>query len=793
MLVSEQWLREWSDPDIESAGLAERLTMAGLEVKRSERGGPELGEHVVIGRVVNVEPHPDADRLLVCTVDAGLGESLQIVCGATNVRADKLVPTALVGAKLPGGLRIRKSKLRGVESQGMLCSAAELGFGDDADGILLLDADAPVGGTLEDYLALRDTVMDLDLTPNRGDCFSILGVAREVAAFSGAPLGGPVIEPVAASIKDVFPIHIDAPGACPRFVARVVRNVAADASTPFWLCEKLRRAGIRPIHPVVDVTNYVMLELGQPLHSYDLNRIDESIIVRMAKPGEELVLLDGNTVRLEADVLAIADAGGAIGVAGIMGGDSTAVSEQTRDILFEAAFFAPAAISGRARRLALHTDASLRFERGVDPEHQERAIERATSLLLEIAGGEAGPIIEARSDADLPERPAVLLREQRLGAVLGADIPSEIVGELMGGLHLQVERVTEGWMVTPPGFRFDLELEEDLIEEVARSFGYDRVGEQHARVELVLAPASEQKVPLERLQDALVDRGYQEVITYSFGGADLQTRFNPDVTALGLANPISSELTHMRTSLWPGLVAALQANAARQQLRVRIFECGAEYTGLDEGSQERQVIAGLVAGSYLPEQWGEKNVAAGFYEVKADLEALLSLTLEPEVFAFRSESHTALNPAQCARIYRGDRALGWLGVIHPALSKALDVGEATVLFELDLAVLCEARLPSFEAVSRYPAVRRDIAVIVDDTVSVDALTEQVRKAAGAVLREVVIFDVYKGDAIESRRKSIALGLILQETSRTLTDEDADVAIRSVVSRLETEFGARIRD
>lgn len=790
MKFSERWLREWVDPPVDTAGLVRQLTMAGLEVDSTAPAALAFSS-VVVARVESVTPHPNADKLRVCQVDGGTAGRFSVVCGAPNVRAELKVPLALVGGELPGGVRIRRAKLRGVESEGMLCSERELGFGDDHTGIWELPDSAPVGEDLRAWLGLDDAIIDVGLTPNRGDCFSVLGIAREVALINGLALGGPEFRPVPAAFSNEFPIEVRAPQACPRFVGRVVRGLKADAVTPLWMKEKLRRAGLRSIHPVVDVTNLVMLELGQPMHGFDLATLRQGIIVRHAEPGERIVLLDGREAELEPGTLVIADHGGPRAVAGIMGGEDSGVTAATRDVFFEVAFFAPLAIAGRARRLGMHTDASLRFERGVDPAQQRRAVERATALLVEIAGGEPGPVIERVSEANLPSRSPVMLRRGRLQLLLGHQVPDAEVERILNGLGMKLTVLSEGWQAAPPSYRFDIAQEVDLIEEVARIHGYDRIPERRGAGGAMLGEATERRVPITRVSDLLTARGYQEVVTYSFVDPELQAALFPDQESLPLSNPISADLSRMRLSLWPALVQVLKRNLSRRQGRVRIFEHGLRF--ILEGNELKQLgtISGLIAGGRFPEQWGADSGAVDYFDAKADVEALLALTAGE--FQFARADHPALHPAQSARILRAGNAAGWIGALHPRLVRELDLERVPVLWELDEEISFAAELPVFREISRFPAIRRDLAVVVDAGVAVDSLLETVRATAGANLTESKVFDVYRGDRIDSGLKSVALGLILQDSSRTLTDVEADRVVAEVMARLESEFRARMRD
>ena len=792
MKISEAWLREWVDPPMATDDLAHELTMAGLEVDTVEPVAGTFNE-VVVGEVVACGPHPDADKLSLCRVDVGTAEPLQIVCGAPNVRKGLKAPVALIGGLLPGGLKIRKAKLRGVESNGMLCSEKELGLGDGAGGLMELPDTAPVGEDLRQWLDLDDSAIDIDLTPNRGDCFSVVGIARETAVLARMPLSWPDLAPVEPGIADTFPIEVNAPEACPRFCGRVVRGIDPAAQTPRWMREKLRRSGLRPIHPVVDVTNYVMLELGQPLHGFDLDSLREGVIVRMAESGEQLTLLDGRVIELAPEMLVIADHGGPRALAGIMGGESSGVEPETRNVFFEGAFFTPDIIAGRARRLGLHTDASMRFERGVDPEGQRRAVERATALLIEISGGEAGPLLELVSDAHLPVREPVTLRRSRLAAVLGASIADDEIASILDLLGMPARSTNDGWSVTPPSWRFDIAIEEDLIEEIARVYGYDNIVEVPGRNDMRFSPVTETRVPADRARDLLVARGYQEVVTYSFVDNMLQETIWPARESISLANPISSAMTEMRVSLWPGLLGVLQQNLSRQLDRVRIFECGLKFYRQDDEIKQINCISGIMSGARAPEQWGLNNDTADFFDIKGDVEALLGLGGTPDGFEFVPASHPALHPGQSARLLRGQHECGWTGALHPAVRARLDIKNDVYLFELDSEILLDARIPKARSVSRFPAVRRDLAVLVDQAVPAARLLAVIRDEAGPLLRDLTIFDVYQGPGVDSGLKSVALGLILQETSRTLTDGDVDDLVVAVISRLKRELEARIRD
>ena len=790
MRVNLEWLREWVSIDLEPAELAERLTVAGLEVSSVEAAAPDF-EGPVVAEITGVQPHPDADRLVVCEVDDGRKQHV-VVCGAPNATSGLRAPFAPVGAQLPGGVKIGRAKLRGVTSDGMLCSGQDLGLSEESDGLLELAEDAPLGESIRDHLRLDDAILDIELTPNRGDCFSVVGIAREVAATQGLELEPPANVPVKAQSSATFNVTLEAEAGCPRFVGRLIRGISITATSPVWLAERLRRAGLRAIHPVVDVTNYVMLELGQPLHSYDERKLDTGIVVRLARKREKLKLLDDREISLDPDVMVIADSSGAIGLAGIMGGNSTAVDAQTQDIFLEAAYFSPPAMAGRARRLGLQTDAATRFERGVDPENQARAIERATALLVEIVGGEPGPIVETKLSDHLAANEPILLRHDRLQAILGLDVDTESVEHILKILAMDVTQHKGGWRVTPPGFRFDLRVEEDLFEEVARMIGYDNIPVTPELSAGHLGTATESRVTEDRLADLLAARGYSEIISYSFVDEELENAINPGTAMAKLANPISKDLSVMRRSLWPGLLKTATQNLSRQQNRMRLFEMGAQFSVVANKIVETHVLAGLVAGSRWPEHWDFDATAADFFDVKGDIEAIFQLTGRLDELQFSPTEHPALRPGQTARLRLAGEHIGWLGALHPVLEHRLELRTNVILFALRLEETLQSALPNFRAYSKFPSVRRDIAVVVDENISVDRIIESVRENAGDMLQNVMIFDVYRGKGIDSSLKSVALGLILQDTSRTLTDADADHTVSSVTEHLGRALGATIR-
>ena len=794
MKFSEQWLREWVNPAIGSDDLAHLVTMAGLEVDGVESVAGDFSG-VVVAEIVSAEQHPDADKLRVCEVSTG-SETVQIVCGAPSARAGLKAPLAQVGAVLPGNFKIKKAKLRGVESQGMLCASTELGLGDDADGLLELAVDAPVGTDVREYLGLEDNVIEIDLTPNRADCLGMTGIAREVGLLTQTDVAYPQITEVPATIEDTFPVSLNADDACPRFVARVIRNIDISRPSPLWVQERLRRAGLRSLDAVVDVTNYVMLELGQPMHAFDLDKLQGGIDVRMAKAGEPLELLNGQNVELSADTVVVADDSGAVSMAGIMGGETTAVSESTTHLLLEAAWWKPDAIAGRARSYGLHTDASHRFERGADFAMQAKVIERATELLLEFCGGEAGPLVDTMNESDLPERPPVSLRRDRIARMLGFAMEDTEVERIFNGLGLTVRNTDDGWEVDVPSWRVDIAIEADLLEELARVYGYNNLPVSHITADLVIPNRPEEKVSIRTVRRRLMGRDYQEAVTYSFVDPKWQNVFDPSLDPVVLPNPISADLSVMRTSLLPGLMGALVHNTHRQQSRVRLFETGLRFLpGGGEGSvagvEQVPTLAGVATGRREAENWNEGGELVDFYDVKGDLESVLALT--GESFRFGAAERTGLHPGQTAGIYRGDVLMGYLGTLHPELQSAYDLATPVYLFELELGAVLNARLPAFAELSKYPAQRRDIAVIVDKSVAAGELLENVRSVAGTYLTDLRLFDVYEGKGIDPKRKSLALGLTFRDSSRTLSDDDVNKCVDQVIDLLIKTYNAELRN
>lgn len=793
MKFNESWLREHVAIEADREALCTALTAIGLEVEGVEPIGGEL-PGVIVAEILEAVRHPEADRLQVCTVATGGGETVQIVCGAPNARAGLKAPLATVGAMLPGGLGIKAAKLRGVESFGMLCSAKELGIDPDASGLLELPADAPVGTPLSAYLGLPDARIELKLTPNRADCFSIRGIAYDVAAALGAGVRPFEAAPVAPTSAAMLPVELNAGADAPRYCGRLIEGLDPNAASPVWLTEKLKRCGLKPISPLVDITNLVMLELGQPMHAFDADTLTGPVGVRHGREGESLKLLDEREVAIDGSFLVITDADRPVALAGVMGGFDTRITEGTTRVFLESAHFAPSAIIGRARRLGLHTDASHRFERGVDPELPRLALEYATRLVLEILGGKAGPVVEAVNEPDLPRRAPVLLRRERLARVLGQQVPEAEVARIFGALGMAVEATAEGWRITPPSRRFDIAIEEDLIEEVARIHGYDTVPAALPAGEIPLADHTETRLPEAFLRRQLAARGYSEAINFAFVDAALLQRWGLEAGAVALLNPLASDLGTMRISLLPGLVEALRRNLARQQNRVRLFEIGRVFHApatAGEAPVETRRLAFAAVGSARAEQWAVPAREVDFYDLKGDLEALAGPLAAALVFEPATDLPW-LHPGRSARVRLEGAAIGLVGHLHPALARALDLESEVVLAELDLARFEVRAVPKAGELSRFPAVRRDLAVVVAEDLPWARLEASLKAALGPLLREVRVFDRYAGKGLESGLKSLAMGLILQDVSRTLTDLDVDRAVRAALAALERDCGARLR-
>ncbi|THF65760.1 phenylalanine--tRNA ligase subunit beta [Pseudothauera nasutitermitis] len=792
MQFSENWLRTFVSPALDSEALGHLLTMAGLEVEEADPLAPPFSS-VVVARIVETDKHPNADKLKVCKVDAGQGEPLQIVCGAPNAAAGMLVPCALVGAVLPGGFAIKAAKLRGVESFGMLCSARELGLSEDHGGLLALPEGLEVGQDVRAALGLDDIRFTIKLTPNRADCLSLAGVAREVAALTDAPLALPAIEAVAPAIDARRAIVLDAPEACPRYCGRVLRGVDARAATPEWMKQRLQASGVRAISALVDVTNYVMMELGQPLHAFDNTKLQGAIHVRHPRAGETVRLLNEQTVTPAADTLLIADEACALALAGVMGGEESGITLDTTEVFLESAFFAPAAIAGRARAFGFSSDASHRFERGVDFELARTAIERATRLILDLCGGEAGPVEDAVSPQHLPARPGVRLRPARARRVLGVDLDDDTIAALLARVHLPVRRVDGDFLVTPPSFRFDIEIEEDLIEEVARLYGYDNIPAVPPRGDLCMLERSESSRNAWDVRHLLAGRDYQEVVNFSFVDAAWERDFCANPDPIRLANPIASQMNVMRSSLIPGLAANVLVNRNRQQDRVRVFEIGRCFERKADGEpvagfHQPLRVAALATGSAVREQWGTPARQVDFYDVKGDLEALFA----PGELSFESLSHPALHPGRAATVLFQGRRVGILGELHPVWVQRYDLGSAPVAFEVDLDAVLHAALPAYREISRQPAVIRDLALVVAQEVSAARVVEVLRTAAPAIVREIGLFDVYQGKGIEPEKKSLAFRVLMQDTQRTLEDAEVEQAVEALVRQAETTLGARLR-
>ncbi|MHB1052868.1 MAG: phenylalanine--tRNA ligase subunit beta [Thiobacillus sp.] len=780
MQFPESWLRNLVNPAFDTAQLSHVLTMAGLEVEASTPAAPPFN-NVVVAEILSAEKHPDADRLRVCQVDVGEASPITIVCGAPNAVAGLKVPCARPGAILPG-FEIKIAKVRGVESFGMLCSTRELGLEGAADGLMELPDDAPVGEDFRSWLNLDDTLITLKLTPNRADCLSMQGIAREVGAITGAEVRLPQIREIETRIQDTVPVQVMASEACPLYLGRVVRGINAQAVTPRWMSERLERSGIRPLLAPIDITNYVLLELGQPMHAFALSRIQGEIEVRMARAGEQLQLLNGQTAELTPDMLVIADANGPVALAGIMGGQPSSVERFTVDVFLEAAFFAPAAISGRARRLGLSTDSSHRFERGVDFGATRLAMERATELLVDICGGQVGPITEAV--AVLPQRMPITLRLARLKRVAGVELDTEQVVRDLTALGALVERDDDTLIVTPPSFRFDLVIEEDLIEEAVRLFGYDNIPAQPPAAPSRMLPHDETILPDDILRQMLVGLDYQEVITYSFVDPAWEMALDPDAQPMPLANPIASQLSVMRTTLWGGLIETLRHNLNRQQERVRIFELGRVYASL---AKQPLKIGGVVYGEVLPEQWGASARRVDFFDLKGDIERLFGHALDT-----RPGIHPALHPGQSAELWHDGKTIGWIGALHPRLVQAFDLPSAPMLFEIDAQVLAQRSVPRHAAVSRFPLVRRDLAFVLDVQTPAGELLAALREDSPAHVCSIDVFDDYRGKGMAKNQKSLAIRVVMQDTQRTLTDQEVEDSVQKLVETARRQCNASLR-
>ncbi len=789
MQFSESWLRALVNPPLATDELCHLLTMAGLEVEECRPASADFS-NVVVARILTAEKHPDADKLKLCTVDTGEHGVLQIVCGAPNAAVGLVVPCALVGAKLPG-IEIKKAKVRGVESFGMLCSARELGMSEDHGGLLSLPVDAPIGQNIRSYLNLDDNLITLKLTPNRADCLSLTGIAREVAALTGAPLTLPAITPVAPTHSSTRDVVLDAPAACPRYCGRIVRGVNAKASTPDWMKQRIERCGVRPITALVDVTNYVMLELGQPLHAFDDAQLQGAIHVRYPNAGEQLLLLNEQTVTPTGDTALIADEAKALALAGIMGGEHSGINDATTDLFLESAFFAPDAIAGKARALGFSSDASYRYERGVDFALQRRAIERATQLIIDICGGVPGPVVEAVAEDKLPARAPVKLRMTRAAKVLGIDLGPAQTEKLIAGLGFAYVRNGDELTVTPPSYRFDIDIEEDLIEEIARLHGYDNIPASPPTARCEMLPLPEARRNAMVVRRLLAERGYFEVVNYSFVESSWEADFSGNATPIQLANPIASQMGVMRSSLIGGLVGTLVSNLKRQTERVRVFEIGRCFQSDRQdvtGFHQPVRMAALAAGAVHPEQWGSTARPVDYYDLKGDLEALFA----PRALRFERTSHPALHPGRSATVLLDGKSIGVLGELHPQWCQKYELTVPAVLFEIDLAALLETPMPAYCETSRFPAVVRDMAVVLSQKCAVKDVQDALYSASPAYVREIRLFDVYQGKGIAPDSRSLAFRVTMQDTQRTLADTDADVAMAKLLEVVQDRFGATLR-
>ncbi|MEH6452768.1 MAG: phenylalanine--tRNA ligase subunit beta [Psychromonas sp.] len=795
MKFSEAWLREWVNPEISRDQLVQQITMAGLEVDDVEASAGEFSK-VLVGEVVECGPHPDADKLQVTKINIGEDELIDIVCGAKNCRLGLKVAVAVVGAVLPGDFKIKKAKLRGQPSFGMLCSESELGMGEGSDGILELPEAAPVGSCVRKLLHLDDVIIDVDLTANRADCLGIAGLAREVGVLNSVAVSQPSWENVAVTLDEQVAINLQAPTACPRYLGRVIRNINIDAVTPLWMVEKLRRCGVRSVDAVVDITQYVLLEFGHPMHAFDLEKLEGTIEVRLATQDEKLTLLDGKEVKLNADTLVIADQQKALAMAGIFGGLESGVAEGTTNIFLESAFFAPLAIAGRARAYGLHTDASHRYERGVDPVLQATAMERATQLLVGICGGEVGPITEAVSEENLPKQAIITLRRSKLDRLIGISIDADRVESILTQLGCEVTVTTEGWTALAPTYRFDMEIEEDLVEEVARVYGYNNIPNIAPEVALVMPAHNEANVKLSKVRDVLVNREYQEAITYSFVDPDKQLKLHPEADALILPHPISKDMSAMRVSLWTGLLESVSKNQKRQQNRVRLFETGLRFVK-DENAEnniaQEDMLAGVIIGNLNEEHWNITTRTVDFFDLKADVEAILDLCVDAASFEFRAETHSALHPGQSAAIYRNGKNVGYIGTLHPSLTKPFALNGTAIVFELQLDQINTRKLPEAGEISKFPANHRDLAFVVDEKVNAGNVLKFIEKIGVTELVGINLFDVYQGQGVEEGKKSLAIGLILQDSARTLEEQEIADSVNKIVEAVSSEFNAFLRD
>ncbi|CAB5502777.1 Phenylalanyl-tRNA synthetase beta chain (EC [Bathymodiolus thermophilus thioautotrophic gill symbiont] len=784
MNISTTWLREWIDPKVSDEVLAEQLTMAGLEVDGMAPVAPYF-ENIVVGHVLSCEKHPDADKLNLCQVDVGKGDALQIICGANNIRADLKVIVATVGAVLPNGLKIKKAKLRGVESLGMICSDSELGMADSSEGIAELDANAPIGENIRKYLNLDDNIIELDITPNRGDCFSILGVVREVSANYELPFELPSF-PVQTQVKSSINTSVSNTTACPKYLSRSVLGIDNTVKTPQWMIDKLVRSGQALHSPVVDITNFVLMELGQPMHAFDATKINGAIEVRNAKAGEKIALLNETTVTLNEDTLVVADSASVLAIAGVMGGLDSATQSNSADILLESAFFEPVSIAGKARNYGLHTESSLRFERGVDFAITELALDRATQLIIEICGGQASDVNACIDKASLPKLLPITITQDKIHKILGFELEAKWIEKKFIGLDFEISSKTDNtWTIVPPSFRFDIRLPADLIEELARLYGYDKIPVQKLSLDANINAVEEAQIDKYDIAQSLVTRGYQEVITYSFISEKYHNLIDANANKIALSNPISAELSVMRSSLWAGLLQSVESNQRRGHNNARFFEIGLCFSGVKANEQSNK-LAGVISGNRFDAQWSGDLMPVDFFDAKADLESLLKLT--GVTFEFSASEHPALQKGQTAKITLNDKQVGWIGALAPNVAKELSLPKC-YLFEIDLPVLLAGKIAKYEAFSQYQQSQRDIALVLDEATPVAVLIDSIEAMQQQNFVGVSLFDVYAGENIEIGQKSIALNLVYQSLEATMDDAQVNNKVDKVLDLLQSKFGA----
>ncbi len=784
MNISTTWLREWVSPKVSDEVLAEQLTMAGLEVEGITSVAPYF-EKVVVGHVLSCEKHPDADKLNLCQVDVGESETLQIICGAKNIRTDLKVIVATVGAILPNGLKIKKAKLRGIESFGMICSESELGMAGNSEGISELDADAPIGQNIRKHLNLDDNIIELDITPNRGDCFSVLGVAREVSANYLIDFELPNFAVISQGISSIA-TSVSNTIACPKYLTRSILGIDNSVQTPQWMADKLMRSGQSLHSPVVDITNFVLMELGQPMHAFDADKVQGAIEVRNAKSGEKVGLLNESTVELKDDTLVIADDNSVLAIAGVMGGLTSATLDNTSNILLESAFFEPVSIAGKARNYGLHTESSLRFERGVDFGITEIAMDRATQLIIEICGGKASDVKACIDKSALPELPAINITQEKIQKVLGFELDSDWITEKFQSLGFGISQQTNNsWRIVPPSFRFDIRIPADLIEELARLYGYDKLPVQKLSLDANINVIAEAQIDKYEVMQSLVARGYQEVITYSFISEKYHDLISPEAKKIVLSNPISAELSTMRSSLWAGLLQTLESNQRRGHSDARFFEIGLCFAGV-EASKQSNKLAGIITGNRFDAQWSGEPTPVDFFDVKADLESILALT--GAKFIFVAGEHSALQKGQTAQIILDGKQVGWMGALSPVVAKELSLPKC-YLFEIDLDTVLTGKIAQYTAFSQYQQAQRDIALILDESIPVSELMDSIEALQQSNFVGVSLFDLYAGENIELGKKSVAFSLSYQSLEGTLSDDEVNGKVDEVLALMNDKFSA----